>query len=54
MESKSQTKPFIGDAEHINSETLNGLRTAEALSESKKILSEQKIGVIKINYKLRD
>ncbi|MCL8212538.1 leucine--tRNA ligase [Mesoplasma whartonense] len=54
LESKSQIKPFIGDAKHINSETLNGLTTTKALSVSKKILSEQKIGVVKTNYKLRD
>ncbi len=54
LESKSQTKPFVGDAKHINSETLNGLSTVEALSESKKILNEREVGVVKINYKLRD
>ena len=45
---------FIDDGISINSESLNGLKTNEAKEKIFKILKEKKIGIKKINYKLRD
>ncbi|MDA9748699.1 leucine--tRNA ligase [Pelagibacteraceae bacterium] len=45
---------FTDDGEVINSEILNGLKTTEAKAKIIQILEDKKIGVKKINYKLRD
>ena len=45
---------FVDDGIAINSESLNGLYTKEAKEKIFKVLKEKKIGIKKINYKLRD
>ncbi len=47
-------KAFTEEGEVINSELLNGLSTNDAKDKIIKILEEKKIGLKKINYKLRD
>ena len=53
-EFKIKNIAFTEDGEVINSELLNGLKTEEAKKRSIEILKDKKIGIQKINYKLRD
>lgn len=45
---------YEGDGEHINSEFLNGLNQAEAISRTLKHLEDNQIGGKKIDYRLQD
>ena len=45
---------MTGDGTHINSGFLNGLNKQDAIDEMLKFLEENKCGVKKINYKIRD
>lgn len=45
---------MAGDGIHINSDFLNGLNKEEAISKIISWLEDNKIGIKKINYKLRD
>ncbi|MCT4592538.1 MAG: leucine--tRNA ligase [Candidatus Gracilibacteria bacterium] len=45
---------FAGEGESVNSEFLDGLKTAEAKVKMIEYLEEQGIGQKKVNYKLRD
>ena len=45
---------YVGDAEHINSDFLNGLNKADAITMMNQYLQENKIGYPDVNYKLRD
>lgn len=49
-----QETAYSGEGEHINSDFLNGLNKADAISAMILWLEEKKIGNKKINYKLRD
>lgn len=46
--------PFTGDALHINSDFLNGTTKEEGINKMIDFLTEKKIGVKSVNYKLRD
>jgi len=49
-----ENAPHTGDGLHINSDFLNGLNKAQAVSKMISWLEEKKLGTKKINYKLRD
>tara|TARA_B100001173_G_scaffold20315_2_gene16177 strand:- start:1327 stop:3879 length:2553 start_codon:yes stop_codon:yes gene_type:complete len=52
---KVENKAFIGEGVIINSEELNGLKApGESIPKTIKILEEKKIGLKKINYRLKD
>ena len=52
---KVENKAFIGEGIIINSEELNGLKApSESIPKTIKILEEKKIGLKKINYRLKD
>lgn len=54
IENDGNDEAYISDGIHINSEQLNGLNTKEAIEKIIDILEEQKLGIQKTNYKLRD
>ena len=45
---------FVGDGIHINSDFLNGLNKEDSINKMINWLEENKIGVKKVNYKLRE
>ena len=45
---------YIGDGTLINSDSLNGLKSADAIKKATSYLEEKKLGYAKINYKLKD
>ncbi len=49
-----ENAPHTGDGSHINSDFLNGLNKAQAVSKMISWLEEKKLGTKKVNYKLRD
>ena len=51
---KIKNLAFVDEGEVINSDLLNGLTTKEAKEKIINLLEEKKIGIKKINYKLRD
>ncbi|PPE04402.1 leucyl-tRNA synthetase [Entomoplasma ellychniae] len=54
LKTDDQSKAFIGESIHINSELINGLNRIEAIEKMTKYVEEHKIGFVKTNYKLRD
>ncbi len=48
------TSAFTGDAEHINSEFLNGLNTVQAKEKMIDFLEQNQIGQKVVNYKMRE
>lgn len=49
-----QEKAFTEDGLHINSDFLNGLNKEDAINKMIDYLEENKIGIKKVNYRLRD
>jgi leucyl-tRNA synthetase len=49
-----QEAAYSEDGEHVNSDFLNGLNKADAISKMITWLEDKKLGTKKINYKLRD
>lgn len=54
IDHNEDTPYFTGDGPHINSDSLNGLSNAEAISKAIELLESKNIGEKKVNYKLRD
>ncbi len=54
IECSDSDLPYTGDGKLINSPLLNGLNKTEAINQIIKYLGQKKIGLKKINYKLRD
>ncbi|AHI52504.1 leucine--tRNA ligase [Spiroplasma culicicola] len=54
IETKDESKAFIGEGKHINSDFLDGLDRIEALELMTKKAQEMNVGQVKVNYKLRD
>ncbi|PPE06179.1 leucine--tRNA ligase [Mesoplasma corruscae] len=54
LKTDDQSKAFVGESIHINSELINGLNRIEAIEKMTKYVEEHKIGFVKTNYKLRD
>lgn len=52
--SKDESKPFVGEGLHINSDFINGLNRIEAIKAVSEKLTTANVAKIKINYKLRD
>ncbi|ATX71516.1 leucine--tRNA ligase [Spiroplasma clarkii] len=51
---KDESKAFVGEGQHINSDFLNGLQRVEAIQTVSKKLVAEKQAEVKVNYKLRD
>ncbi|SYV95311.1 Leucine--tRNA ligase, partial [Mycoplasma putrefaciens] len=54
IKTKDQSKAFVGEDIHINSDILDGLDRVQALEVIYKYLEDNHLGIRKINYKLRD
>ncbi|PPE06124.1 leucine--tRNA ligase [Williamsoniiplasma lucivorax] len=54
LAAKDQSKAFVGEAKHINSDFLDGLDRQEANRKILERLEAENLGIKKINYKLRD
>ncbi|ATZ17044.1 leucyl-tRNA synthetase [Williamsoniiplasma luminosum] len=54
LEAKDQSKAFVGETKHINSDILNGLDRKQAIEKIIEKIEVEKLGTKKINYKLRD
>ncbi|AVP49710.1 leucine--tRNA ligase [Williamsoniiplasma luminosum] len=54
LEAKDQSKAFVGETKHINSDILNGLDRKQAIEKIIEKIETEKLGTKKINYKLRD
>ncbi|ATZ16604.1 leucyl-tRNA synthetase [Entomoplasma freundtii] len=54
IETKDESKAFVGEGKHINSDFLNGLNRQESLKVIGDKIEKQKIGKPQVNYKLRD
>ena len=54
LENFINPQAYVGDGIHINSNFLNGLGKDEAINKMIEWLEENKLGVKKINYRLRD
>ncbi|QEH61430.1 leucyl-tRNA synthetase [Spiroplasma chinense] len=54
IETKDESKAFVGEGIHINSEFLDGLDRIQAIEAMGKKLKELNAGEERINYKLRD
>lgn len=52
--SKDESKPFVGEGLHINSDFINGLDRIESIKAVSEKLTTANVAKIKINYKLRD
>ncbi|MDQ0567559.1 leucine--tRNA ligase [Mycoplasma yeatsii] len=54
IKAKDESKAFVGEGIHINSEILDGLDRIQALEVIYKYIEENNLGTRKVNYKLRD
>ena len=54
IECSDSDLPYTGDGKLVNSPLLNGLNKTEAINQIIRYLGQKKIGLKKINYKIRD
>ena len=54
LDSCGEPLPYIGDGDHINSGFLDGLNKVDAIKKMGEYLTENNIGKLSVNYRLRD